>query len=160
MYLSLSPTHPLTQGEILDACPILTWVKQAGGWDAAESVERVIVLTQACDLENSRATRVQVAILHEAQKLVDLGLLKAKAISDNVRKHKVYGWYFLPAGGSLPESLVDLRDIHTVPRELLEELVAGGKRVAALATPFREHLAQHFSVTYSRIGLPEPYGTQ
>jgi hypothetical protein len=26
-------------------------------------------------------------------------------------------------------------------------------------TPYREHLAQHFSVTYSRIGLPEPYGT-
>jgi hypothetical protein len=27
-----------------------------------------------------------------------------------------------------------------------------------LITPYREHLAQHFSVTYSRIGLPEPYG--
>jgi hypothetical protein len=26
-------------------------------------------------------------------------------------------------------------------------------------TPYREHLAQHFAVTYSRIGLPEPYGT-
>jgi hypothetical protein len=31
--------------------------------------------------------------------------------------------------------------------------------VCRLATPYREHLAQHFSVTYSRIGLPEPYGT-
>ena len=58
-----------------------------------------------------------------------------------------------------PESLVDLRDLHTVPRSLLEGLRDQGKFVCRLITPYREHLAQHFSVTYSRIGLPEPYGT-
>ena len=42
---------------------------------------------------------------------------------------------------------------------LLEGLQARGKHVGRLMTPYREHLAQHFSVTYSRIGLPEPYGT-
>jgi hypothetical protein len=54
---------------------------------------------------------------------------------------------------------VDLRDLHTVPRTLLEELRDRGRHVCRFATPYREHLAQHFSVTYSRIGLPEPYGT-
>jgi hypothetical protein len=53
-----------------------------------------------------------------------------------------------------------LRDIHTIPSAMLQELARGGKRVCAIDSPYREHLAQHFSVTYSRIGLPEPYDTE
>lgn len=56
--------------------------------------------------------------------------------------------------------MVDLRDLHTVPRELLEELIADGQRVARLLTPYREHMAQHFATTYARIALPEPYDTE
>ena len=29
----------------------------------------------------------------------------------------------------------------------------------ANSTPYREHLVEHFTVTYSRIGLPDPYDT-
>ena len=75
----------------------------------------------------------------------------------------VFGWYFLPAVTApivLPEALVDLRDIHSVPRAVLEALIASGKRRASLSSPYREHLAQHFAVTYMRIALPEPYGTE
>ncbi len=101
-------------------------------------------------------------MVHNAAHLVQTGRVKEKFIRDNVRKGQVYGWYFLPAHAScpgFPESLVDLRDLHTVPRALLEGLRDQGKLVCRLITPYREHLAQHFSVTYSRIGLPEPYGT-
>ena len=124
---------------------------------------RVIILTQACDLANDKAVRAIVAVVHDAAHLVQTGRVKEKFIRDNVRKGQVYGWYFLPAHVScpqFPESLVDLRDLHTVPRTLLEGLRDGGKHVCRLMTPYREHLAQHFSVTYSRIGLPEPYGTK
>ena len=80
-----------------------------------------------------------------------------------MRRHLVFGWYFLPAATApvaMPESLIDLRDVHSVPRVVLEQLVGGGKRVASLASPYREHLAQHFAVTYMRVALPEPYPTQ
>ena len=87
-------------------------------------------------------------------------MLKESMIRDQVSRHRVYGWYFLPAGGNFPESLVDLRDLHTLPRAFLEQLVGEGKRVCRIETPYREHMAQHFSVTYSRIGLPRPYETQ
>jgi hypothetical protein len=119
-----------------------------------------VLLTQACDLENSKTIRIQVAVVHDAQKLVNAGLLTPRTIVDHVRRHLVYGWYFLPAGDGFPESIVDLRDLHTLPRDLLLELARGGKRVVALISPYREHLAQHFSVTFSRIGLPAPYGTK
>jgi hypothetical protein len=89
--------------------------------------------------------------------------LKPATIRDTIRRHQVFGWYFLPAGTSpvtFPESIVDLRELHRVPRGVLEQLIAEGKRVCHLATPYREHLAQHFGVTYMRIGLPEQYETE
>ena len=157
---------PLSQGDILDDCPLVFWKEQArevAEGDKPQSLEsRVIILTQACDLANNKTTRAVVAVVHAAVDLVNAGLLKGNVIRDQVRRHQVYGWYFLPADMTLPgfpESLVDLRDLHTVPKSILEELQGHGKHVGRLVTPYREHLAQHFSVTYSRIALPEPYGT-
>jgi hypothetical protein len=157
---------PLSQGDILDACPLVFWADQtrvvAEGSKPQSAAARVMILTQACDLANDKTVRAIVAVVHDAADLVQTGRVKEKFIRDNVRRGQVYGWYFLPAHAScpgFPESLVDLRDLHTVPRALLEGLRDQGKLVCRLITPYREHLAQHFSVTYSRIGLPEPYGT-
>ena len=151
---------PLSQGDVIDQCPILVWTEatQAGLAEPGESTVRVVVLTQACDLAQSKTNRVVVAVVHTAQSLVDQGVLKAQTIIDQLRTHRIYGWYFLPAG-PIPESIVDLRDLHTIPRLLLENLIAEGNRLCRVATPYREHLAQHFATTYSRIGLPKPYHT-
>jgi hypothetical protein len=120
-------------------------------------------LTQACDLAQDKTTRVVVAPVHEAAVLVAQNILKAAAIRDQVRRGQVFGWYFLPAAPApitLAESIVDLRELHTIERRTLEYLVGAGKRVCRLRTPWREHLAQHFGTTYTWIALPEPYATQ
>src|SRR5947209_7122925 len=105
--------EPLTQGDILDACPVF-------GFDAADPPadlnaaparwqERVIVLTQACDLAQTKTTKVLVALVHPAQTLVDQGVLKAATVRDQVRRGQVYGWYFLPAADPpvpIPESII------------------------------------------------------
>jgi hypothetical protein len=120
-----------------------------------------VIITQACDLANNKTSKIQVAIVHTANRLVESGILKAPLIKDQIRLHRVFGLYFLPEFGStFPESIVDLRDVHTVPKELLQNLCQLQKRVVRLDTPFREHLAQHFGVTFSRIALPEPYLTK
>ena len=154
---------PLGQGDIVERCPLLYWTAardEDGGLQlqSTASDERVIVLTQACDLANTKTSKVQVAIVHATAELVDAGILKAQTVRDQVRRHLVFGWYFLPAGDGNPESIIDLRDIHTVPRELLQQIRLGYRR-SAVSTPYREHLSQHFATTYSRIALPEPYGT-
>ncbi len=166
MYQMLPAEALLSQGDVIDDCPVFGLddsavpVNLGAGpirWQA-----RVITLTQACDLAQKKATRVVVAVVHTAQHLVDQGILKSSLIRDQLRRGLVYGWYFLPAAPSpigLSESIVDLRDLHTVPQAVLEHLISDGKRVCRLITPYREHLAQHFATTYSRIGLPEPYET-
>jgi len=166
MYVSLGPTVAVSQGDIFDSCPIYAVEPSSEcDLDAAPTHwrARVIVLTQACDLAQTKTTRVLVALVHSAHDLVSKGILKAAFVRDQVRRGMVYGWYFLPCAPSpvlLPESIVDLRDLHTVPRAFLEQLNTQGSRLCRLATPYREHLAQHFAVTYSRIGLPEPYETR
>jgi hypothetical protein len=166
MYRAVGPDEPVSQGDMFDECPIF-------GFDADEQrigLEseprrwriRVVVLTQACDLAVGKTTRVVVAAIHDAQKLVDSGVLKASLVRDQIRRHQVYGWYFLPQSGSpaLPESIADLRHLQMVPLAIPNQLIERGKRRCRLETPYREHLGQHFANTYARIGLPEPYETQ
>ena len=159
IYQQVPADELLTQGDVLDDCPVF---RATPAGEPERFSARVVVLTQACDIVQSRSGRVVVARVYAATQLVERGELKAPAVRDQVRRGQVFGWYYLPAAPepiALPESIVNLRDLHTVPRELLEKLAADGKRVGRLLTPYREHLAQHFAVTYMRIALPEPYET-
>ncbi len=160
---------PMSQGDIVNECPLigLDAVKEPLGdlenLPVKQWLARVIVLTQACDLAQAKSSRVLVAQVHDAQSLVNANVLKGAAVRDQVRRHLVFGWYFLPATTQpvlLAESLIDLREVHSVPRVVLEQLIRTGNRVASLGSPYREHLAQHFAVTYMRVALPEPYETQ
>ncbi len=165
IYAQPGLAEPIDQGDIIEDCPIIT-VNTADFTDedvlpVRHSLERVIVLTQTCDFAQQRATRAVVAVLHEAQHLVEQGLLKSADIRGPVRACRVFGWYFLPQSTELrmPESIVDLRQLHTVRVDLLLGLIGRGRRRARLQPLYREHLAKHFADTYSRIGLPEPYDT-
>jgi hypothetical protein len=167
VFEAVSLDERLTQGDIVDGCPVFQLAANASPPDldgpVARWKARVVVLTQSCDLEQSKATRVLVALVHRADDLVRKGALSASAIRDHVRRGRYFGCYFLPAASApidLPESVIDLRDLHTVSRDVLQHLASMGNRVCRIITPYREHLAQHFAVTYMRIGLPEPYETQ
>src|SRR5258707_7587719 len=111
----------LTQGDIIDACPVVGLSAQGSLTDLTKVAvnlwaSRVIVLTQSCDLVQSKTGFVLVAQIHNAEMIATRGLLKATTIRDQVRRHQVFGWYFLPAVSSpvvLPEALVDLRDLHS-----------------------------------------------
>ncbi len=166
MYETPDSKQPLSQGDILDGCPIFGLDVTDATVDLSSAPsrwqERVTVLTQACDLAQGKTTKVLVALVQPAQQLVEKGILKPAVIRDQVRRGLVYGWYFLPSAVPpilLPESIVDLRDLHTVSRAVLEKLIAEGKRVCRISSPYREHLAQHFAVTYMLIGLPAPYSS-
>lgn len=168
MFAPSVTSDPLTQGDLIEGCPLVSLNHSIAPVNLNDFTtkmwqDRVIVLTQACDLAQGKVDFVLVARVHNAQKLVDMGLVKGTVIRDQMRRHLVFGWYFLPAATgpvSLPESLIDLRDVQSVPRVVLEQLIQSGRRIATLVSPYREHLAQHFAVTYMRVALPEPYATQ
>lgn len=161
-----SPTLPLDQGDIIDGCPILQIIKfDRRNPDSPQvtcSTHRVAILTQTCDLANQKTQRITVAIVHDAQFLVEQNIVKAADVRGPIRAGRVYGWYFLPSCRecALSESIVDLRQLYTIPREVLESLCSAGRRKARIQPLYREHLAKHFADTFSRIGLPEPYDSE
>ena len=159
------PTVPLSQGDILDACPLVFWGdetrKVAEGHKPQSVQARVIILTQACDLANEKTVRATVAVVHDAAHLVKTGRVKDKFIRDHVRKGQVYGWYFLTAHPScpgFPESLVDLTGSSHGAPFFTGSTSRPGQAGLPADPPYREHLAQHFSVTYSPSVLPNPTG--
>lgn len=163
---SPSSSDSLDQGDIVDGCP-LVFLRQCDLNDLSTArIEcvptRVLILTQACDLAQGKTTNIGVAVVYEAQSLVDRNVLKPADIRGPIRAGRVYGWYFLPKfpTGGLPEIIVDLRQLHTVRHDLLVDLCQSGQRQARLCSPYREHLARHFAETYSRIGLPMPYDSE
>ena len=102
MFARSAATDPLTQGDVIEDCPLvglnlavlpLDFTDPATKWWTA----RVIVLTQACDLAQAKVESVLVARAHDAQTLVETGVLKGTVIRDHIRRHLVFGWYFLPA---------------------------------------------------------------
>ena len=155
----------IAQGDPLENCPILaikTFDAVSGmAIEIDFGVRRVVVLIQTCDLANEKMTAVNVAEVHDAQTLVNERLFKPADIKGPVRAGRVWGWYFLPADPKLglPEMMVDLRWLHTIPVDLLNLLCQTGRRKARIKPLYREHLAKHFADTFSRIGLPRPYET-
>ncbi len=165
IYAHPSSADPIDQGDLIDDCPLLTalHLDPATGHPLKAGVElhRITILTQTCDIANEKVTTANVAQVFDAQKLVEQGMLKASDVRGPVRAGRVWGWYYLPADTTLglPEMIIDLRRLHTVPLDLLRTLSKNDKRRARLQVPYREHLAKHFADTFSRIGLPQPYET-
>lgn len=166
IYDQPAPNAPIDQGDIIDECPLPQLAAGDLSGSGPPEVElarsRVVILTQTCDLAQHKATRAVVAVVRDAGDLVAQGYLKAADVRGPIRAGRVYGWYFLPAEPSLglSESIVDLRQLHTVRVEVLWHLAARGRRLGRLQPLYRAHLGKHFADTYSRIGLPEPYPSE
>lgn len=94
IYETPEASDALSQGDILSDCPILFWESPVAGAaiESGSTNVRVVILTQACDLAQVKATRVLVAVVHRVQHLVERGILQPKTIRDQVRAHRVYGW--------------------------------------------------------------------
>jgi hypothetical protein len=165
IYDAPGPEIPIDQGDLIDDCPVFSIVQYdllpPSALVAKSAMQRVIVVTQTCDLANEKAKVANVAEVHSAQVLVEQNVLRPSDIKGPIRGGRVWGLYFLPAHSALglSEMIVDLRRLHTVRLDLLRDLIRAGQRRGRMQALYREHLAKHFADTFSRIGLPRPYET-
>src|SRR5256885_655986 len=105
IYQPPAPDEPLEQGDLIDGCPIVSIEEfQAGQLNTAKvnlDLNRVLVLTQTCDLANQKVHDAVVASVFDAQQLVDRQILKPADIRGPLRGGRVWGLYFLPAKADL-----------------------------------------------------------
>ncbi|MFO0841849.1 MAG: hypothetical protein U0797_05535 [Gemmataceae bacterium] len=178
----VSADRPLTQGDLILACPVLSWAVGGEG-GPAEEAERlkgmvqvmqadVVVLTQACDLEHSKVSSVVLCPCHT------LPALKAaweeqmsqrrqtptekawKRYCDDVAAGYVWNQSLLNSfSGDLTTEIrvADFLQVFTIPRAVLEDLLRRRDRPRLrLRPPYREHLSQAFARFFMRVGLPTP----
>lgn len=183
-YKRVSAKESLTQGDIIFDCPVSVWketlpvltrkneleiLKAANGFKLAD----VIVMTQACDLENNKVRNVtlcphislsefkkdwEVAMRNQGQnpkeetwkkyiKQMDNGYIWNKSLLNSFKFGKQI----------FEHRVVDFYDIYTVPKIFLEALLIKRKKNRPqLLPPYREHLSQAFARFYMRVGLPTP----
>src|SRR5271163_4331481 len=101
IYSQPAPGDSLDQGDLIDECPLFAAAKFVVNDPDSTQVkithQRVLIVTQTCDLANEKTTVVTVAAVFCAAQMVQDGTLKAADIKGPLRSGRVWGLYFLPA---------------------------------------------------------------
>lgn len=181
-YEAVDANIKLTQGDIIFNCPVVRWASEPIELKNNQEIETlkssveaiqadVIVMTQACDLENNKVKNVILcphSSLEEYKKewekvMQERGQGKlAKAwgkTCEDLKNGYIWNLAMLNEGAvgdlSSTHRVVDFSDIYTLPRTFLESLLQNRERSRLrLRPPYREHLSQAFSRFFMRVGLP------
>lgn len=183
-YNRVEAQTPLTQGDLISDCPLIAWA--AGPLNLSDVEEGevlkgstiavradVVVMTQACDLENNKVANVilcphisitdyRKAWEEEKKRLKQNATKKAwERLCEDIRDGYIWNLSILNAGESgdlkTEHRVVDFHDVYTIPRSFLESLLKQrGRPRLRLNPPYREHLSQAFARFFMRVGLPVP----
>lgn len=167
----------LQQGDILRNClaPVLPRLAPADAHPVVVAVpavaepsppelfdqyDRVIILSQSCDLADGVIRRVMVCPafrIDEFLKNVGGNKEKQNSTKSELKKGRRTAYHLLNAcdliGYEAPHLVADFGDAFSVPLEYAVELADIAERVRLLP-PYREQLAQMFARFYMRVGLP------
>jgi hypothetical protein len=183
-YDIVAPDSPITQGDLIFRCPILSWNPANLSVDGSNEAEclrgaatavkaDVVIMSQACDLEKEKIENVilspHISIQkHKAQWESDMRSSENNPTHKSWKKHcedirKGYMWnigminsFTIDTDNRLDVRLVYFDDVFSLPRTFLEKLlVQRGEQRLRLLPPYREHLSQAFSRFFMRVGLPQ-----
>lgn len=123
-----------------------------------------IVLTPSCDFSQGRADMVLLAACELLEGQPELDRFREDPESKGKRKRllalmnnngdgrQADRHHFLPGALDLPDLLVDLRTLKTIPRDQFDQLAP----VVSLDAPFAESLLAQFARYVGRLGTPDP----
>lgn len=184
-YTAVGPETPITQGDIVFDCPVMSWRSEPVEFTPGSSENEilktaiapfasdVVIMTQACDLEQDSVSSVILCptmTLAQYKKLWDAELPSqgqnptAKAwrrFCSDIRNGSKWNLSMLNLGeaGTLTTEnrVVDFAEVFTVPKTFLTSLlIARNVERLRLLPPYREHLSQAFARFFMRVGLPTP----
>jgi len=158
----LSDSSILEQGDILFGFPLLTarYDEQKTSATVDQESLDLIVLTQSCDLENGKVTRILAApIVSLSDWLLenpfDLDRL------EEIRRGFDTSLYLLPSWPSGPKELekdrvVDFGHLQTIEAAQVNQFIGGltKRERVTLVSPALEHFSQAVARSFMRVGLP------
>ncbi len=153
----------LAQGDLIPGCHVPSFGEDFGteGLEVEVDVREadLIVVTQSCDLENSKISLVALCPIHELTTFEQANpAFKARGRWEGVRKGQQPGLHML-ASPEMPADngaalVVDFGEIHSLPPIYLRKRAAQAGPRWRLVSPFLEHFSQAFARYFMRVGLP------
>lgn len=162
----------LAQGDILREFPILVPDHDAKNGETIPTEKRihdVVVMTQSCDIANSKIESLLVCPVWDFWVFVDAAEKASKEkgekggdwASDQRKKllqGNMIGYHLINeitvSGLERGLAIIDFRELYSTPRKILKAHVQScGKRIRLLP-PYREHMSQAFARFFMRVGLP------
>jgi hypothetical protein len=181
-FQAVGPDEQLSQGDIIESCPVLTWAALDIGNTTTADLSKIkaaadavqidaIIMTQACDMQHRKIEFVVICpcyLLTGVRESWEKGMkarkqeITARAwerYCGDITEGHVWNQFMLEhseiVGIEREHRVVDFGEIYTIPRDFLDKLVSG--RTASrlrLLSPYREHLSQSFARFFMRVGLP------
>ena len=152
----------LAQGDLLPDCCLPVFVDPTPG-EAEQEIDvvsqRLIVVTQSCDLENRKVDFVALCPIHTLNEFAERNpQYQTSKNWDNVRRGQVHALHMIASTTSplvnTDSFVVDFGHIVSLPIEyLVDHAILLGNR-DRLSPPFLEHFSQAFARFFMRVGLP------
>lgn len=152
----------LLQGDYILDCPVPVFTEIPA--EKIKIVPKVkiynlIVITQSCDLANAKAPFVALCPIYS---LAEFEFSNPKAAQkgfwEQVRRAKIEGLHLLSSfenpANNRECSVVDFREIYSLPFEFLIKHAASLETRWRLKSPYLEHFSQAFARFFMRVGLP------
>ena len=185
-YEAAKASDGLLQGDFILDCPILDWKPsppEAQGSGEEEQLKAsydivkvdVVVMTQACDLEQKNVDEVVVCPLYSLSQIKSAWEARQAALGqgashkawksycDDIRKGYIWNYAMLNHGAAeelkTEHHIVDFHEIYTLPLAFLQGIANGRGPRLRLRPPYREHLSQAFARYFMRVGLPSAVET-
>lgn len=155
----------LAQGDLLPDClvPVIVTPHPMFHEDDSQEVDvltqRLIIVTQSCDLENKKVQFVALCPIHTLDEFAERNLQFSKSKNwEGVRKGQVQHLHMM-ASPEFPEIntkslVVDFGHIVSLPIEYLDNHAVSLGQRWRLSSPFLEHYSQAFARFFMRVGLP------
>lgn len=175
-YQEINDSKSLTQGDIIPRCPIplpgrsiYEGINAAGNAESPNLVDErvsldtieadVVVLTQACDIEQNKVESVVLCPVWPLKDLIrEYDHFRSKDKREDLRQGREPAFHLINEHRSKAidqdYSVVEFHRIFTVPLEFLSEVAKNRSPRLRLRPPYREHLAQAFARYFMRVGLP------
>lgn len=154
----------LAQGDLLPDCLVPLIAPEFGAdEDRAEILvaegNRLIIITQSCDLENEKARFVATCPIHTLPEFEEVNPdFRRKGRWEQVRKGRIEGLHLLASPERPEESrealVVDFGHIISLPMDYLASHAGSLGDRWRLRSPYLEHYSQAFARFFMRVGLP------
>lgn len=160
-YSLITSDNNIEQGDFIEDCPMIIPPKRMDHkkYTLDVKVWDVIILSQSCDIEQDKIQYILVSRFYPLSEIEKfLPLLKNDVGKEILRRGNFNGLHLLNKC-DLEEKktdyiVVDFRNVYSIYKQSLLEIVKTNDKRIRLLSPYREHLSQAFARFFMRVGLP------